>query len=70
MDRTDSEEIMGRLIKQKGWDKNKDRPDKKEFLELMSRIVNRGQTFEEGLSDSFFETGSFPVPAQGPESGL
>ncbi|MBA4395400.1 MAG: ATP-dependent helicase, partial [Desulfobacca sp.] len=42
-------------IKKKGWEKNKDRPDKKEFIELLSRIVNRGQSFEEGLSYSFFE---------------
>jgi ATP-dependent DNA helicase UvrD/PcrA len=62
LDRKDSEEIVGKIIKQKGWDKNKDRPDKKEFLELLSRIVNRGQTFEEALSDSFFETG--PSPSQ------
>ena len=57
LDRKDSEEIVGKIIKQKGWDKNKDRPDKKEFLELLSRIVNRGQGFEEGLSSSVFETG-------------
>jgi len=55
IDRKDSEEIIGKLKKTKGWDKNKDLPDKKEFVELLSRSVNRGQTFEEGLSNSFFE---------------
>jgi DNA helicase-2/ATP-dependent DNA helicase PcrA len=55
MDRRDSEEIIAKLIKQKGWEKNKDRPDKKEFLEILSRMVNRGQGFEEGLADYFFE---------------
>ncbi len=58
LDRKDSEEIVGKIIKENGWDKNKDRPDKKEFMELLSRIVNRGQSFEEGLSNSFFETDS------------
>jgi len=55
LDRKDSEEIIGKIIKQKGWEKNKDRPDKKEFIELLSRMVNRGQNFEEGLGDYFFE---------------
>ena len=57
MDRKDSEDLVGKIIKAKRWDKEKDIPDKKEFLELLSRFVNRGQTFEEGLSKSFFENG-------------
>lgn len=57
MDRKDSEELVGKIIKAKGWDKEKDNPDKKEFLELLSRFVNKGLTFEEGLSQSFFENG-------------
>ena len=57
MDRKDSEELAGKIIKAKRWDKEKDNPDKKEFLELLSRFVNKGLTFEEGLSKSFFENG-------------
>jgi DNA helicase-2/ATP-dependent DNA helicase PcrA len=57
MDRKDSEELVGKIIKAKHWEKEKDVPDKKEFLELLSRFVNRGLTFEEGLSNSFFENG-------------
>jgi DNA helicase II / ATP-dependent DNA helicase PcrA len=57
MDRKDSEELVGKIIKAKRWDKEKDNPDKKEFLELLSRYVNKGLTFEEGLSKSFFENG-------------
>ncbi len=57
MDRKDSEELVGKIIKAKRWDKEKDNPDKKEFLELLSRFVNKGLTFEEGLSQSFFENG-------------
>ncbi|MBI4763273.1 MAG: ATP-dependent helicase [Deltaproteobacteria bacterium] len=57
MDRKDSEELVGKIIKAKHWEKEKDVPDKREFLELLSRFVNRGLTFEEGLSNSFFENG-------------
>ncbi len=57
MDRKDSEDLVGKIIKAKRWDKEKDNPDKKEFLELLSRFVNKGLTFEEGLSKSFFENG-------------
>jgi DNA helicase-2/ATP-dependent DNA helicase PcrA len=57
MDRKDSEDLVGKIIKSKSWEKEKDIPDKKEFLELLSRFVNRGMTFEEGLSQSFFENG-------------
>ncbi len=58
LDRKDSEEIIAKIIKKKGWEKNKGRPDKKEFIELLSRLVNRGQSFEEGLSTLFFEDDS------------
>lgn len=58
LDRKDSEEIIAKIIKKKGWEKKKGRPDKKEFIELLSRIVNRGQSFEDGLSSSFFEDDS------------
>ncbi len=59
-DRKDSEEIVAKIIKRKGWEKSKDRPDKKEFLEILSRIVNRGQSFEQGLANAFFENPSMP----------
>lgn len=58
MDRKDSEEIVAKIIKKKGWEKNKDRPDKKEFIELLSRIVNRDQSFEQGLAQNLFEDGT------------
>ncbi len=61
MDRKDSEELAGKIIKAKHWEKDRDVPDKKEFLELLSRFVNRGLTFEEGLSNSFFENGISPA---------
>jgi ATP-dependent DNA helicase UvrD/PcrA len=58
VDRKDSEEVIGKIIKKKGWEKNKDRPDKKEFLEFLSRTVNRGQDFEQELFNIFFENSS------------
>jgi DNA helicase II / ATP-dependent DNA helicase PcrA len=57
LDRKDSEELVGKIIKSKPWEKEKDNPDKKEFLELLGRFVNRGLSFEEGLAKSFFENG-------------
>jgi len=61
MDRKDSEELVGKIIKAKQWEKERDIPDKKEFLELLGRFINRGLTFEEGLSQSFFENGISPA---------
>ncbi|HMK66515.1 MAG TPA: ATP-dependent helicase [Thermodesulfobacteriota bacterium] len=60
-DRKDSEEIVARLIKEKGWDKRKDRPDKKEFLDLLGRSINRGQTLAQGMADWVFENPSTPA---------
>jgi DNA helicase II / ATP-dependent DNA helicase PcrA len=59
-DRKDSEEIVAKIIREKGWDKGKDRPDKKEFLDLLGRSVNRGQTLAEGMADWVFENPSTP----------
>ena len=63
LDRKDSEEIVGKIIKQKGWDKNKDRPDKKEFLELLSRIVNRGQNLRRRAFRLHFSKQVLPYPS-------
>jgi DNA helicase II / ATP-dependent DNA helicase PcrA len=60
-DRKDSEEIVAGLIREKGWDKRKDRPDKKEFLDLLGRSINRGQTFAQGMADWVFENPSTPA---------
>ena len=55
LDRKDSEDLVGKIIKTKKWEKEKDTPGKKEFMELLSRLVNRGQTFEDGPSNFYFE---------------
>jgi len=60
LDRKDSEDLVGKIIKTKKWDKEKDIPSKKEFMELLSRLVNRGQTFEDGPSNFYFE-GDFSI---------
>ena len=49
IDRKDSEETIGKLLKSLGLGKNKDFPDRRECLELHSRIINRGTPFEEGV---------------------
>jgi DNA helicase II / ATP-dependent DNA helicase PcrA len=59
-DRKDTEEIVAKIIRQKGWDKSQDRPDKKEFLDLLGRSVNRGQTIEEGMAGWAFDNPSTP----------
>jgi DNA helicase-2/ATP-dependent DNA helicase PcrA len=55
LDRKDSEDLVGKIIKSKRWEKGGDVPDKKGFLDLLSRFINRGQTLEEGLEGSFYE---------------
>ncbi|MEW6185622.1 MAG: ATP-dependent helicase [Thermodesulfobacteriota bacterium] len=55
LDRKDSEDLVGKIIKSKKWEKGGDVPDKKEFLDLLGRFVNRGQTLEEGLEGTFFD---------------
>jgi DNA helicase-2/ATP-dependent DNA helicase PcrA len=60
-DRKDSEEMVASLIREKGWDKRKDRPDKKEFLDLLGRSINRGQTLAQGMADWVFENPSTPA---------
>ncbi len=63
LDRKDSEDLVGKIIKTKKWEKEKDTPGKKEFMELLSRLVNRGQTFEDGLSNFYFENGTSRSPS-------
>ncbi|MCU0580179.1 MAG: ATP-dependent helicase [Desulfobacterota bacterium] len=49
MDRADALEAAGRLAKSLGLDKKGLLPGKKDFVELMSRIANRGEAFEPGV---------------------
>ena len=49
MDRADAVEVMGRLGKALGLDPKGPLPGKKDFVELLSRIANRGEAFEPGI---------------------
>ncbi len=53
LDRKDSEELVGRIIKEKKWVKGKEVPDKKDFLDGLSRLTNRGLSWEQGRSQGW-----------------
>jgi len=62
IDRKDSEELAAKIIKARKWEKGTEVPDKKEFLDLLSRLSNRGRTFEEGLEGLPHWEGKSPEP--------
>ena len=49
MDRADAVDIMGRLGKSLGFDRDHFMPGKKDLVELISRMANRGEAFEAGI---------------------